>query len=245
MRLVQISDCHLLADKHQALYDINPYDSLEQVLSLIAENPPNALIATGDISGDDSAESYGHFIALMTRYLPACPWRVIAGNHDSNAQFLPSLSGYVLEAGSSWALGEWRIHGLDTRFVDARGKVQSEELAAVGNDIVAHQKANHLLALHHNPVITNSWMDKHLLENADALKAWLSNYPQIAGIIHGHIHAETETTFAGVPEVSVPSTCWQWDLAPEFAVDDAAPGFREISLSPDGKWTSTIRRVDQ
>ena len=103
MRLVQISDCHLLADKHQALYDINPYDSLEQVLSLIAENPPNALIATGDISGDDSAESYGHFIALMTRYLPACPWRVIAGNHDSNAQFLPSLSGYVLEAGSSWA----------------------------------------------------------------------------------------------------------------------------------------------
>ena len=245
MRLVQISDCHLLADKQLALYDVNPYDSLERVLSRIAQNQPEALIATGDISGDESAESYGHFIELVTRYLPVCDWRVIPGNHDSNAHFLPSFSGHLLQAGTSWKLGEWRIHGLDTRFEEARGTVRSDELAAITNDIVAHDSASHLLALHHNPVQTNSWMDRHLLENASALENWLSRYPQIAGIIHGHIHSEAETTLSGLPVKSVPSTCWQWDLTPDFAVDQTAPGFREINLLPEGKWTSTVRRVVQ
>lgn len=243
MRLVQISDCHLLAYKNHAVYAVNPYESLEQVLSLIAQDPPDALIATGDISGDDSAESYGHFIELMARYLPACEWRVIPGNHDNNAQFLPSFSGHILKAGASWALGEWRVHGLDTRYEDARGTVQTNELRALGEDIVNHSEARHLLALHHNPVPTGSWMDRHCLENAAALEDWLSVYPQIAGIIHGHIHAEVENTFAGVRVLSVPSTCWQWDLQPEFAVCDKAPGFREMYLPPQGEWTSTIRRV--
>ena len=82
--LIQLSDCHLLKGKDKTGYaGIAPYDSLARVLSDIqnyivqevASEPQQrakhqvVVLVTGDISGDNSPESYQHFIALMEQHI--------------------------------------------------------------------------------------------------------------------------------------------------------------------------------
>ena len=75
IRLCQISDCHLFADPSSVGYgDVNPYESLYRVLAQVAHSAPDGVIVTGDISGDDSEQSYAHFLALMTKHLGNIPW---------------------------------------------------------------------------------------------------------------------------------------------------------------------------
>ena len=65
MRLLQLSDCHLFADHAQTGYGVNPYQSLSRVLECAAGESPDYVIITGDVSGDNSEESYRHFLSLM------------------------------------------------------------------------------------------------------------------------------------------------------------------------------------
>lgn len=244
MRLLQLSDCHLFADHAQTGYGVNPYQSLSRVLECAAGESPDYVIITGDVSGDNSEESYRHFLSLMNQYLPGCEWRVIAGNHDSNAHFEAIFADHILHAGNAWCIKNWKVHGLDTRFQGARGQILPAELQAVSADINSTADCFHLLALHHHVVPTGSWMDKHALENPQDLLAWLESATGIALAIHGHVHAGLCYEAAGIPVLSVPSTCWQWQLGPEFGTAALPPGFREIMLSPDGEWTSSVRRIE-
>ncbi|MCP4949366.1 MAG: hypothetical protein GY923_17890, partial [Aestuariibacter sp.] len=88
MTLIQISDCHLLESPARSGYgDINPLQSLEAVLKTVASLDVDGVLVTGDISGDDSEQSYQHFIQAINQHLPDIPVKVIAGNHDNNRHF--------------------------------------------------------------------------------------------------------------------------------------------------------------
>lgn len=244
MRLAQLSDCHLLADKQASLYQVNPYQSLVKVLQLVALQQPDAVLITGDISGDDTPASYSHLIQAMAEYLPGVPWKVIAGNHDNNSCFSDYLGEAELRANAPWALQNWLVHGLDTRFKGAKGQIREAELRAIENNIHASPKSmNHILVLHHHLVPTQSWMDKHALENGELLLNWLDKMPEVLLVLHGHIHAERSSRFTHATVLSTPSTCWQWQMSPEFAVEQQPPGYREFHLCQYGEWSSTVRRV--
>ena len=119
--LIQLSDCHLLKDKDKTGYaGIAPYDSLARVLSDIqnyivqevASEPQQrakyqlVVLVTGDISGDNSPESYQHFIALMEQHIePAgIEWFVLAGNHDNNPYFEKYVGCRHLQSNDSLSL---------------------------------------------------------------------------------------------------------------------------------------------
>ncbi len=108
MTLIQISDCHLLESPARSGYgDINPLQSLETVLETVVSLDVDGVLVTGDISGDDSEQSYQHFIQAINQHLPDIPVKVIAGNHDNNALMIPyCLPGYsrLITAGN-WENG--------------------------------------------------------------------------------------------------------------------------------------------
>jgi Icc protein len=243
MRLIQLSDCHLLADPNAKAYaDIYPYQSLSAVLAYVQTLRPDAVIVSGDISGDDTPASYAHFIALMQRYLPQVDWRVIPGNHDGNPHFATHLTPYWLQAGDVWQLGQWCIHGLDTRATGTLGTIHSEQLKAISSNINTLAEMHHGVVLHHHPVALGSWMDKHSLDGVAILKQWLVDHPQLHFILHGHVHSEHADYLGNTPVLAVPSTCWQWSKSPDFGIADDAPGFRLLELTPT-HWHSSIRRL--
>lgn len=249
MRLVQLSDCHLLAQASRAGYGgIQPYASFQQCVALTASLAPDAVVLTGDISGDNSAASYAHCQAILSAGLGDIPWRVIPGNHDVNAHFAPALSHAQLNAGQPWSIGRWRLHGLDTcdHASDGRhagGFIQSIQLHRIARAIAEAPDAYHLLAMHHPPLLSYSWMDRHKLANPGYFEHWLSATPAVRAVLHGHLHHAGQQTLSHRPVWGAPSTCWQWAMTADFGVADAAPGLRIIELPDDGQLVTSIRRI--
>ncbi|WP_414829722.1 metallophosphoesterase family protein [Alteromonas sp. H39] len=242
-RLIQISDCHLFGEPSHEAHDNNPATSLQAVLSLLMQASPDMLIVTGDISGDDSPQSYRLFLSMLTDTLGDTPWYVIPGNHDGNPSFEASLDHKQLRAGSPVSLGNWEIHGIDTRFKGTLGHASASELDAVAKAMQTHPQHHHLLALHHHILPSDSWMDRHCLTNAKEVAQWIVQQPGLRAALHGHIHTHSHYDIADCAIMGVPSTCWQWAMQPDFGVDDTQPGYRELLLSDDGNWTTTIRRL--
>tara|TARA_B100000519_G_scaffold90782_1_gene78933 strand:- start:1013 stop:1750 length:738 start_codon:yes stop_codon:yes gene_type:complete len=245
MKLIQISDCHLFESPELSAYgDINPAESLSAVLVDAVEQQPDGLLFTGDISGDDSGASYQLFLSLLNQWGGEIPWRVIPGNHDNNPYFDQVLKANWLRADTPWILKGKYIHGLDTRLEETLGVIDEKQLANVAATITTAPEAGHLLAIHHHPVATGSWMDNHALQNTAALTRWLSKHP-IKAVLHGHIHAETQAQLSDIPVFGVPSSCWQWQLSAKFGLASEKPGFRVIEWAENGTFTSRIHRITQ
>ncbi|GGF84961.1 metallophosphoesterase family protein [Alteromonas lipolytica] len=243
MKLVQISDCHLFASAHTLGYgNINPALSLQSVLALALQQQPDGLLFTGDISGDDSAQSYQLFSDILTRCCPGVPWRVIPGNHDNNPYFDQALGANWLQAGQPWRLDGVMVHGLDTRYTGTQGIIVPHQLDAITKAIVSEPEINHVLAIHHHPVATNSWMDNHALHGVDALARWLTEQP-VSLVLHGHIHADTQAELSATPILGVPSSSWQWQLSAEFGLAPSQAGLRLIESDENHRLSSRIIRI--
>ncbi len=242
-RLVQISDCHLLADPARDAYGINPALSLKSVLTAAMQCHPDVVLVTGDISGDDSAASYQLFQRLMEDSAGNTPWFVIPGNHDLNPHYDAQLTPRQLCAGDPLDLGSWQLHGMDTRYQGTLGFARTSELSAIEQAMTAAPDCHHMVALHHHIEPSHSWMDRHKLTNAQDVAKWITRQPRLRAAIHGHIHSQSHYQIGDCAIMSVPSTCWQWAMQPEFGVENIQPGYRELLLSEDGNWTTTIRRL--
>jgi len=245
MKLVQLTDCHLLSNTTDTAYGhVNPYQTLAACLHLAIQEQPDGLLFTGDISGDDSALSYQHFCSLVSRIAGDVPWRVIAGNHDVNPAFDAHLGPNILRADDPWRLGQWFMHGLDSTYQEAQGWVNAAELTTITEHLHAHPHQFHWLCLHHHLIPTGSWMDRHALLNAAEVRQWLADNAQIQGVVHGHIHTEQCHQLAGRAVMAAPSTCWQWQMSRDFGIADERPGFRVLSLCDDGQWNTQVRRIE-
>lgn len=265
IKLIQLSDCHLLKDKNKTGYaGIAPYDSLERTLlhavnhaeQFEANNssmaPSCFMLITGDISGDNTPESYQHFIALMDKYVDRAniAWFVLAGNHDNNAHFETYLGDKQLNSDNPLTFQNWHIHGMDTRALDstytAAGEVKGGEIHDLTQAVAQLPDNNHLIALHHHILPSNSWMDKHFLANAEALVSLTEQYAQVKALIHGHVHSPLRQLIGenSTPSYGCPSTCWQWEMQLGFGVSNDAPGYQVIELQEDGVVDVSIERVE-
>jgi len=245
MKLIQISDCHLFESPELSAYgDINPAQSLRTVLVAAVEQQPDGLLFTGDISGDDSRASYQLFLSLLNQWGGEIPWRVIPGNHDNNPFFEQTLRANWLKAEMPWILKGKYIHGLDTRLEGTLGMIAEKQLASVAANIARAPDAGHLLAIHHHPVATGSWMDNHALQNTAALARWLAKQP-IKAVLHGHIHPKLRLSSAILRYLVCRLSCWQWQLSAEFGLASERPGFRVIEWAENGTFTSRIHRITQ
>jgi Icc protein len=104
-----------------------------------------------------------------------------------------------------------------------------------------------IVFFHHQPVpVGCQWLDKIGLTNAADLWALLSHFPKMHTIFFGHIHQQHEGKKNGIQYFSVPSTCIQFKTnSDEFALEKLAPGYRRITLYPDGHLETDVRRAPE
>ena len=247
LRLVQFTDTHLHADAAARLCGIPTADSFEKVLALARSDgwPPDAVLATGDLSQDETPESYRRFIK-MTGDLGA-PVHCLPGNHDIPRRMTDIFSASPTVKPTRRAdLGGWQIVLLDTTVPkDDGGALAAGEFAFLEAALRDHSDRHALVCLHHNPVAAGSkWLDTMKLRNSDAFFAVIDRFPAVKGILWGHVHQEQDLVRNGVRMLATPSTCVQFLPGSEaFALDTRPPGYRRLTLHPDGRIETDVRRL--
>ncbi len=246
LRVVQFSDSHLFASTDGKLLGLNTDDSLNRVLDLIAKEQPamDLLLATGDLSQDASPASYARLLDKLKRFgnVP-CYW--LEGNHDVTEPMRDSLPDPSKLSPCVAKLPGWDIVMLDSTIPhEVPGFLHDDDLEFLEASLKAAK--NHVLVcLHHQPVPMGcAWLDTQIVGSAEQFFKVLDRHAHVRAVIWGHVHQEYDGLRKGVKLYSVPSTCVQFKPHSEdFAIDDAAPGYRWLDLHPDGRITTGVSRV--
>lgn len=244
MRIIQLSDCHLLADPTAPFYGAIPPGA--RLASVVRAIPPGAdlVLITGDLSEDGSADSYRQAEAgLRPLHLPVY---ALPGNHDSAVGMGAGLEGrpiwmlpMVIEAG-------WRLLMLDSSVEGAvEGRFSPEQLESLERNLNAEPSMPTLLCLHHHPVpLQSRWVDQIGLHQPEAFWEVVDRHPSVRAILFGHGHQAFDQWRGPIRLLGCPSTSVQFlPGSDHFAIDPTPPGFRWLDLAPDGSLTTGIVRV--
>lgn len=246
LRLIQLSDCHLFSDTEKTAYNnTNPYQTLRSVLRVVQAEKPDMLLFTGDISGDDSKQSYLHLQQLLAPF-SGLPIRMIPGNHDVPALLSDIFGDNVarLDGFEDLSNTHWRVHYLNSHFEGTRGRIEVERLEKLEHDVLTAPAKSHLIAVHHHPLDSINWMDKHDWVNRNQFLQLMYRLPGNMRVLYGHVHHASYRVFCAQHYYSCPSTCWQWAQTNDFGVSDEQPGFRITELSERGGWHTEIKRAN-
>lgn len=246
-KVVQVTDTHLFKEPGQTQKGVDTHQTLEAVLADIAARHRNmdALLLTGDLSQDETPESY-ELLGQMLAPIRSAPVYAIPGNHDNLQHLQSRLAADDFRVLADVRLGRWRIAMLNSQVPGrVHGQLGAEQIGRL-NESLRGGDEYVMVALHHPPVtIDSAWIDASRCQDGDDLLAVLAN-PPVRAVICGHVHQEFESTREGVAILTTPSTCVQFTpRVDDFGIDEsAAPGYRVFELEDDGTWSAGVHRVD-
>lgn len=245
-RLVQITDMHLFADAGDVLVGMNCEEGFQDVLGLIRsrESTIDAVLCTGDISQDNSSESYRHFEHCISSL--GAPQYWIPGNHDQLGSMKAALGEEHACFSRSFSVPGWRIILLDSSVKDHfHGLLAEKELHDLEQELATAIEQNIMICLHHNPVpVRAHWLQQHALKNPETFFEMAERYPAVKLVIFGHIHQELSAMVGNIACLSSPSTCIQFHPdSHDFRLDTLNPGYRWLELAEDGSYRTGIERV--
>ncbi|MDY7023526.1 MAG: 3',5'-cyclic-AMP phosphodiesterase [Cyanobacteriota bacterium] len=248
IQVVQISDNHLFANPTQKMMGFTTADSLRVVLETIRQLrlDPDLFLVTGDLSHDETPASYQNLQDFLLPFETPVYW--IPGNHDDLSVVDSILRTPPISREKTFTVQNWQFILLNSQYPGkVYGELTSKSLENLDFQLTQHPNQPTLIALHHPPVEINSqWMDNIRLRNAEDLFTVLDRHSQVKVVIFGHIHQVFETTRNGVRYLGCPSTCVQFQPeATELTLDDiATPGFRVLTLYPNGEYDTKIYRTN-
>ena len=247
VRLVQVTDTHLRESAGGTLLGMDTDFSLEQVVELVLRERPviDLALGTGDISDHGSTRAYERAVHYFARMSATTGWLV--GNHDDHAAMASVLGNNgvltrVVRAGS------WQIILLNSQIPgEVGGELGVDELAWLQTCLEKGVNAgwHSLVCLHHQPMPMGSgWIDQQQLVDSGDFFALIDNYPQVRGVLWGHVHQQLDVDRKGVLLMATPSSCIQFAAhEDEFRVDDQSPGYRWLDLHADGRIETAVSRV--
>ena len=218
--VVHISDTHLLAGNAKLFGSIDSEGPLALLLErLVASGlPVDALVFTGDLADRGEEDAYVRLRSLVEPWAKKLGAQVlwVMGNHDDREPFSSVLMGAPATTAPQdavyWA-GGLRIIVLDSSVPGFHhGELTKDQLAWLASELDTPANKGTLLALHHPPIPTPiELMGLIELENQAAL-AEVIRGTDVRGILAGHLHYSTFSTFAGVPISVAAAACYNIDL---------------------------------
>ncbi|MES9925055.1 MAG: 3',5'-cyclic-AMP phosphodiesterase [Candidatus Thiodiazotropha endolucinida] len=237
LNLLQLTDSHLYADPSRCLLGINTLETFDQVLAQALQETgnPDFILATGDLVHDASDTGYKRLLGRLQ--LTEIPTYCLPGNHDIPGKMKQILNQDNVHCIPSVQTKGWSLIFLDSTIAKSDGgRIDESQLELLRVLLRAHPDKHTMICMHHHPVPVGSrWMDTMVLENPDAFFKLIEANPQVQAVLCGHIHQAFDTEYRGVRLLGSPSTCVQFiPRVDDFAIDAIPPGYRWLSLQPDG-----------
>lgn len=247
INVLQITDTHIFADPAGELYGVNTRESLAAVIQHYKNNAVacDLLIVTGDLSHDETEDSYGALESLLNPL--NMPMYFLPGNHDVN-EFMEEKLNNTTNGGILQTVREnWAFVLLDSSIGgEVEGRVSQKVLLNLENVLKQNSDKHVFVAVHHNPVkVGSAWMDRIGVQNREDLLDVLNKHSNVRGLMCGHIHQELETAVNTIAVYGTPSSCFQFTPhTPQAGIDDKPPGYRIFQLHDDGKIETKVYWVD-
>ncbi|HJF27447.1 3',5'-cyclic-AMP phosphodiesterase [Acinetobacter bohemicus] len=241
--LIQITDTHLMDQPDLSFAQINPEYSFQQVMQHIQTHFPqmDALIHTGDLAQVPVADTYARYLQSIQAL--NVPYYQIPGNHD-DARYFPFYRN--TDQAHAIRLGTWSLILLNSAVANqVDGWIEQTQLDQLDQLLTEHRTQHIVIACHHHPFAMQSrWIDQHRLKNADSLKQVIARHQNVKLVLFGHVHQDSCHAWQGVAFLSAPSTSVQFKPRSEnFALDQAAPGYRVVHLYQNGGFETHVQRI--
>jgi Icc protein len=244
IRILQISDSHILGQKPSIFLDIYSLENFKAVIAEVKKDineiRPKLLVFTGDLSHDQSELSYQYIAEEITNL--ACPIAVIPGNHDDPAVMAKVLNHQQKE----FIFNNWHIMLLNSFYAGHEsGFLNNAELAFLQHGLQKYPHKHTLIFLHHHVVPTGSeWLDPMGVENHKAILAILHKHKNVKIVASGHGHQDVMAKYNNIEFFISPATSLQFKKNSKILrLDTLRPGFRWFNLYADGKYETGVNRV--
>jgi Icc protein len=247
LAFLQITDTHLFADREKGLLGIKTVQSFEAVVKHASKYKNcQAVLSTGDLSQDHSAQSYSYFSQhIKTLNLP-CYW--LPGNHDMQSVMLPSLLAEGLAQTKVIESEYWQVILLDSQVEGVpHGLLSALQLEFLQQTLIKKNNKKTLICVHHHVLpVGSAWLDQHILKNNDVFLDLIKPFSNVAAVLSGHVHQAGDTLKDGVRFITTPSTCVQFKPnSDDFALDSVAPGYRYLRLTASGEIETVVERINK
>jgi 3',5'-cyclic-AMP phosphodiesterase len=237
--IAHVSDPHLLAER--PLYDaVDTHENLRRALSRLArlEVPPQVIVFTGDLADRGEPKAYARLREIVEPAAAVFGAQVVwvMGNHDEREHFARELFGEeVLDEAT-----QDRVHDVDGLRVIAldtsvpgyhHGELSVDQLEWLREQLRRPAPCGTLVALHHPPIPVPMTRAAALIELHDQhLLAEAIEGTDVRGVIGGHFHFSSYSTFAGVPVSLASATCYTADLAPSDRFLSATDAHQAVTV---------------
>lgn len=231
-RILQITDCHLLAEPSGVYNGCQPAIHLQQIVFSLTGNPPDAVILTGDLTQDHSRASYQLLADLFVNI--SCPVLLLPGNHDDLAELLWLTQTSNLQLADTLVLAKWQLFLLNSKGTSPAGSFDHGKQVALQQQFSQSSQPFFWLFMHHHPLPLHCFIDQHgLTEQAD-FWALLFTEPRVKGVAHGHAHLAYHRYYRGVAVVGCPASSVQFLKTADWQTVNAGPQWCEWHFAATG-----------
>jgi 3',5'-cyclic-AMP phosphodiesterase len=247
IRILQLSDFHLLEDARQTMMGINTEQSLLAVLDHVWRNHKafDLVLLTGDMVQEPTNPTY-HRLRNQLASHPAL-FHCLPGNHDSVTLIRQAFVDNHIVYQPQIFLEFWQIFCLDSAIPDdPGGYLAKDQIDLLEAGLADHPELHAMICFHHSPLPTGAkWLDTMMLSNRDDFFALIQRFPQVKAVVYGHIHQAMDVEMNGLRYLGCPSTSFQFKADSEdFALDYLPQGYRWLELYPDGSLHTEVVRLD-
>jgi 3',5'-cyclic AMP phosphodiesterase CpdA len=210
--IVQLSDTHLVGGGRLAYGQIDTLGALRRASAQIRSidgqvGGIDAIVVTGDLTDDGSAEAYGLFSTALGWFDK--PVLVLPGNHDRREPMRAAFAG-MPAAGPLDRVT--RVGPLSLVLMDdlvetkPHGALSAAQLDWLDRTLTAESGRPVLLFMHHPPFATGiAFMDANALTAPEALETVIRRHGHVRLVGCGHVHRSVTTLWAGVPCMIAPA----------------------------------------
>lgn len=240
-RLVQLTDCHLLANISDWYQGCQPAVHLQQIVMQLQIAPPDAVILTGDLTQDHSAASYQLLAKLLSPL--ACPVFLVPGNHDdvNLLQALTAQAPFVAAEGIQ--LADWQLLLLNSKGLTPAGSFAAAKQQLLQQHFQQSTAAYFWLFMHHHPQPLDCFIDQYGLQEQSTFWQLLAAEPRVRGLSHGHAHLAYQRVQDGIQLVGCPATSVQFLTTPDWQTVNQGPQWCEWCFSADGQVSWQFKRI--
>lgn len=246
LRIIHISDTHLLQNSNGELLGVKTSESFQAVVELVKEREKkiDLILLSGDLSQDGSEKSYQNLASMLKIF--QVPIYYAPGNHDNLKQMEHVFPLENISNQHHILIQNWQIIMLNShknRCVE--GHLDESQFQLLEKAFIDYPDYHTLIMLHHHPVkVGSKWLDQLNLENSDAFWNVLNKYQAKKIVLFGHVHQAHHEIKNGVPCYSAPSTCVQFKPKQnDFAIEKMPQGYRWVELYQDGHIKTEVVRL--